>query len=1315
MKFQGASFVKVTKGVAIQLLVVFLLFLSVSVKANPIDFGFIKSFIIAKIDSYNQTVKLKGHVALKNVKFENISESKALFTFDIGREELVVKDDFISAAVVVDPCTNLASTNGIPTPSDSDGDGINDVCDIDDDNDGIIDYDEGCGFVSVGPIKVVFILDTSGSIDNTEYAAMTTSINKVATQILTNDATTEIAVVQYGGTAYVSQQTAIVSRPFSTEHPAWTSSKRVPMGIQDHLPASLFDVRPFWEAGGELDLTVPSRVSFIIFTDAHKNYGGGCCTLLSNSGSQTQNNALPGYGEYDFIKSTYNVRFLVGHHDVTVSGGYEAASAIASYDNNGNLLVSLGTFTLSQLQINALAHGATFEDTPDFDVDQAANCNDLDSDNDGIYDIVESGDITIAALDTNNNGKIDRGDSAPFVDANANGLDDRIEAKYGTGKGIIPRETIATRPDYINLDSDGDACFDSDEAYLDKNTSSGDGGEFGNADAKTINDPEIDEDGTVVAASYQVPATTVSGQNTFQSAVVVSATTIPIDQSTCVGSDILFKAKGVRTKLATNPATTSNVLISFQWYENDVLIAGKSGTVSSGTEVSLLLTEVTTDLNNNIYKVVFTNEGNICGAETAAKLLVSSVICEPCTYLASTDGNPTESDADGDGINNVCDLDDDNDGILDVNEGGCGKTHEVRHATSFTQTGIASPNDALASPDGVTALMGHGDSFILEFDDIVEGGGNVKLDITRVNSTSNYRISSSVNKTSWSNTLVYNAAFGASVNVLETVNYTVPTGGAKYIRFTRTTGGLLIDAVSYNFLICTPLNTDTDNDSIPDYLDLDADGDGCPDALEGGGVFVIADLLVSTMDGGNSNVSTDAVQDNLTGSPVQSGAVDADGVPVVANGGQEDVSAADSAVQSAECDSCNAASSLFTDGDNDGIGDDCDLDKDNDGILDVDEGYCSVVPEVRHAIAYVQTGILNPEDLLGAPNDVSARMTNGNSLIIELADIVKEGDPIDFRITRYNLTGDYTIETSTDNVTWTNPLNYNAASGATLKFLETVRYTVATGGAKFIRFTRVNGALEIDAVSYDFLCTSLDTDGDGIPNYLDLDGDNDGCPDAVEGAANILISDLETATSIRGAVDENGVPVLATGGQAVGGSLSNLVVSVAAISDQLNVLIGSDITFTSVLTAVAVTNFSTDPDTTVPVTTGFSYQWYKSTDGGDNYTKIVGATASTFSMTNVSTANDGLYKVAITHANNSCPAEQTATLSILPCELTSTLSAVASSPTTCSPANDGQITISNGGLFLNTEYVVTFKKDGEAVTTFLPNPTTDASGKIVLT
>ncbi|QII44183.1 hypothetical protein GVT53_05680 [Flagellimonas oceani] len=74
---------------------------------------------------------------------------------------------------------------------------------------------------------------------------------------------------------------------------------------------------------------------------------------------------------------------------------------------------------------------------------------------------------------------------------------------------------------------------------------------------------------------------------------------------------------------------------------------------------------------------------------------------------------------------------------------------------------------------------------------------------------------------------------------------------------------------------------DTDGDGIPDHLDNDSDGDGCVDAIEGDGGFTIADL---------------AADNSL------SGGVDANGVPLVASGGQSSVSSTDDTVTGPGCD-----------------------------------------------------------------------------------------------------------------------------------------------------------------------------------------------------------------------------------------------------------------------------------------------------------------------------------------------------------------------------------------------------------------------------
>jgi len=84
------------------------------------------------------------------------------------------------------------------------------------------------------------------------------------------------------------------------------------------------------------------------------------------------------------------------------------------------------------------------------------------------------------------------------------------------------------------------------------------------------------------------------------------------------------------------------------------------------------------------------------------------------------------------------------------------------------------------------------------------------------------------------------------------------------------------------------------------------------------------------------------------------------------------------------------------------------------------------------------------------------------------------------------------------------------------------------------------------------VCTSYkDTDGDGIPDYLDLDSDGDSCPDAVEGGGGFTSANLVTATgslatqnpnqNLGNNVGSNGVPTIAGAGQSVGNSTNALV------------------------------------------------------------------------------------------------------------------------------------------------------------------------------
>jgi len=128
-------------------------------------------------------------------------------------------------------------------------------------------------------------------------------------------------------------------------------------------------------------------------------------------------------------------------------------------------------------------------------------------------------------------------------------------------------------------------------------------------------------------------------------------------------------------------------------------------------------------------------------------------------------------------------------------------------------------------------------------------------------------------------------------------------------------------------------NSDFDNDGIINSQDTDSDNDGCPDALEGNGGFDYTDLDGDDSLGNSSDGS---------GTPINAGGI----IP------QTDVSSQNVGIQAPACDPCNASNPAFVDTDGDGYADACDLDDDNDGILDDEE--CPPF-ELQKVIAVMET------------------------------------------------------------------------------------------------------------------------------------------------------------------------------------------------------------------------------------------------------------------------------------------------------------------------------------------------------------------------
>lgn len=132
--------------------------------------------------------------------------------------------------------------------------------------------------------------------------------------------------------------------------------------------------------------------------------------------------------------------------------GYNSTEGnIAGTDSDGNGIVDS--------RETGAGTGVMVSPNPDSDNDGNPDYLDLDSDNDGILDIIEAG-----GEDSDSDGQVDG-----LIDANSNGLDDRIESTPllipNTDKSFEDSNGLTNLPNYIDIDSDSDGIDDTREGY----------------------------------------------------------------------------------------------------------------------------------------------------------------------------------------------------------------------------------------------------------------------------------------------------------------------------------------------------------------------------------------------------------------------------------------------------------------------------------------------------------------------------------------------------------------------------------------------------------------------------------------------------------------------------------------------------------------------------------------------------------------------------------------------------------------------------------------------------------------------------------
>lgn len=511
----------------------------------------------------------------------------------------------VKGSITSCPNTDPIFSDKIPVsdcPLDSDNDGTNNNIDIDLDNDGIINNSEA---------NILFFnhLNTTSSPD---YNATITGSGTITGKPL------------YG---FVSEIPAgIINSVSYTLNLIKTESISINYISQDN-PNQTSGISEYLNAEGDFVIKVPTNKT-ITLTDPQNqllvdtNYDGIFESGVTEYSSfeirfrlKSTTPLAPGLGSFQF--SSYLTNSVTLSHtnlsDTTVNKAIFMINRTQTFDSDSDTIPDLldidsdndgipdtieaqgkGFKVFSGIDSNKNGLDNAFEPgliriNTDNDVFNTFpvvyDLLDLDSDNDGIFDLTESGSMVI---DVNNDGIID-GPTAAF---GTNGLFDELETNPDSGKlkYTISDTDMDGTLNYIDLDSDNDLCFDVIEAG------------FSDPDANGLlgNNPVIvNPKGKVTSGTgYTTP------NNNYVIAAPIAITSQPQASPTCEleNTTITVLDNGGNTyqwQLSTDGTTWNNILNNAN-YQN-------------ATTKTLTLIKVTNAMNGYKYRVKLDKIGNSCG------------------------------------------------------------------------------------------------------------------------------------------------------------------------------------------------------------------------------------------------------------------------------------------------------------------------------------------------------------------------------------------------------------------------------------------------------------------------------------------------------------------------------------------------------------------------------------------------------------------------------------------------------------------------------------------------------------------------------
>ena len=376
-----------------------------------------------------------------------LDATTGLFTYTptAGEAGTTVTIDYQVCNTTIAPQVCATATINITVAPDTDGDGIPDNADLDDDNDGITDNQE----LNCSPGNTLD-WDTATWTGDPELDPTPGSPNVASTNIngvdftVTSEITAGITnnfVARYAPNINGKAGLQILGRINELDNGetiTYTFTFSQPV---TNLSFSVIDID---QSTDVLDYPLYQERITAVATN-----NGNAVPLNFSAGSAIQNTAP---GVFD------GIAFIPTNPPAPVSD---------DGDLDFNFLNPVDTITITYTnltpntdnsQITILFTDFTWDcPSVDSDGDGIPNSLDLDSDNDGIYDVIESG---AGLTDADNDGQVD----GPV---GTNGIPDAAEDGGVDGAGVVfvpINSDPDTIPDYIDIDADNDGIVDNIEA-----------------------------------------------------------------------------------------------------------------------------------------------------------------------------------------------------------------------------------------------------------------------------------------------------------------------------------------------------------------------------------------------------------------------------------------------------------------------------------------------------------------------------------------------------------------------------------------------------------------------------------------------------------------------------------------------------------------------------------------------------------------------------------------------------------------------------------------------------------------------------------